>query len=100
MSAEMIPMFDDLPMDNPGAAKKPKESENKFSEIFRRLVDEKELSLADIEREAASRGIKLPWSTLTSWYKGLYKAQILDKRLKVLADILEVSLEYLVFGEE
>lgn len=104
MNAENMVLFQDLPQDNPGAIKKPSAPENTFSENFRRIVEDGNLSLAEIVRESEKmaeegRGAILSWGTLMGWYKGLYKAQILDKRLKTLSMILDVSLEELVFGE-
>lgn len=95
MSNETLPLFsEELPMDNPNA-KKISTPENKLPEMMRKLMDKKGVNPADIEKALSG---KIAWTTLMAWYRGIYKTQLLDERLALLAAYFEVSLEYLCFG--
>lgn len=89
MSAETIPMFAELPVDNP----KKTDPENCLAHNFRQRIDDLNLELVDAQRET-----EIPWSTLMDWYRGKRKAQIADKRLYKLARFLKTSVEWLCFG--
>jgi predicted transcriptional regulator len=89
MSPETIPMFHELPIDNP----KIPDPENCLAQNFRLRIDELNLEIADAQRET-----EIPWSTLMDWYRGKRKAQVADKRLYKLARFLKTSVEWLCFN--
>lgn len=90
LDPRQVPMFADLPMDNPSAAVKPV---NCLQDMFIELINERRVELADIQK-----GTGIPWSTLHGWYIGDVKSQMLDKNVLKLAQFFNVSLEYLAFG--
>lgn len=93
MSAETIPMFENLPMDNPDAKKKFSTPDNRLQEMMIILIARRKVQLVDIHEAT-----EIPWSTLMSWYRGIAKGQVADKRLLKLAQYFGVTLEYLCFG--
>lgn len=87
------PMFNELPMDNPEAAKKKQRVRNCLQDMLLEIMDERKCSLADIQKHT-----KIPWGTLYGWFKGDVTAQYLDHNIAVLAKYFQVSIEYLAFG--
>lgn len=62
-------------------------------EIYQRLLDEKGLKNSDV-----SRGTGISNMTLSDWKRGKTKPKM-DK-MKLIADFLNVSVDYLMTGEE
>lgn len=96
MSAETIPMFKNLPVDNP-----PEEPKYKFQETLIKLLELKNVQLADIERETKAldeTGKGVPWSTLMGWYRGFTKSPPNGKSLQLLSEYFEVTTNYLLYG--
>ena len=63
-------------------------------EIFERLLKEKGLRRADV-----SRATGIAQSTLSDWKHGRTKDMSIES-LKLIADYLDVSVDYLMTGEE
>ncbi|WP_415061280.1 helix-turn-helix domain-containing protein [Bdellovibrio sp.] len=59
--------------------------------ILRKLIKEKGLTVASL-----SRGTKVPVQTLHGWLHGVEPKSV--RQLKIVADYLDVNLDYLCFG--
>lgn len=96
MSAETIPMFENLPVDNPGGKQKRQNKEertaNSLQKMMGVLMKRRKVELVDIHEAT-----EIPWSTLMTWYRGIAKGQVADERLLKMAQYFGVSLEYLCF---
>jgi hypothetical protein len=65
---------------------------NCLLEIVAELMDERKISMADIQRET-----DIPWATLHSWLID-GKSQILDGNIMALSKFFDCSINYLAFG--
>ena len=63
-------------------------------DTFDKLLKEKGLKVIDV-----SKATKSPQSTFTDWKKGKIKSMKAEN-IKLIADYLEVSMDYLMTGEE
>ena len=93
INEENVPMFSELPMDNPDAAKPEEVSVNNLQDNLLFLMDRDKVSLAEVQRETM-----IPWTTVYGWYRGSVKAQLLDINVKELADYFDVTVDQLAFG--
>lgn len=90
MNTENLPMPIELPVTD--EAKK-RTKVNCLQDMLLELMDERKVSLAQIQKET-----KIPFSTLMGWHDGSVNCQIADKNLLALARFFNVSLEFLVYG--
>jgi hypothetical protein len=91
MTLDQVPMFTELPMDNPDAHKE--KPINILQDQFVYLMDRDKVQLADIQKTTG-----IPFTTLYDWYRGNVVAQKADKNLLTLAQYFKVTLEFLCFG--
>lgn len=63
-------------------------------DTFDKLLKEKGLKVIDV-----SKATKIPQSTFTDWKKGKIKSMKAEN-IKLIADYLEVSMDYLMTGKE
>lgn len=87
-----IPLFDDIPMDNPDG-RKVREKVNVLQDMLLELMDERKVSLAQIQKETG-----IPWGTLMGWHNGDVNVQKLDSNILKLAQFFNVHIHYLVYG--
>ncbi len=90
MSDNQTGMPIDLPVTDE-AKRKP--SINCLQDVLLDLMDERKVSLSQIQK---ATGIK--WSTLMGWHDGAVTSQLADKNLLMLAQFFNVSLEFLIYG--
>lgn len=69
------------------------EKVNCLQDMLLELMDKRQVTLAQIQRET-----NIPWSTLQGWHDGNANSQLADKNLLRLAQFFKVPLEYLVYG--
>lgn len=62
-----------------------------LKKILRKIIRERGLTIASL-----SRGSKVPVQTLHGWLQGIEPKSI--RQLKIVADYLDVDLNYLCFG--
>lgn len=70
-----------------------KKSENVLKEILEELMEERNVTLADIHRKTG-----IAWSTLQDMKNGKNRYQKLNKNILELAKFFNVSIHYLCFG--
>jgi hypothetical protein len=88
---DQVPMFSDLPMDNPDAKKS--EPCNILQDQFIYLLDRDKVELAEVQKQTG-----IAFTTLYDWYRGNVSTQKADKNLLTLARYFKVTLEFLCFG--
>lgn len=94
MTTETIPMFQDLPIDNPAAVKRPKSFVNMLPEMINRIMDHFGQEAVDIVTGCKS----IYFSTLSGWINAKVETQLVDAPLKELAVFWGVTIDYLCFG--
>nr|BDT27281.1 hypothetical protein BHI3_07470 [Bacteriovorax sp. HI3] len=87
-----MPLFEELKMDNP-EGKKVQEKVNVLQEMLLELMDERKVTLSQIQKETG-----IPWGTLMDWHNGDTNVQKLDKNILKLAQFFNVHIHYLVYG--
>ncbi|MCT4641297.1 MAG: helix-turn-helix domain-containing protein [Bacteriovoracaceae bacterium] len=68
-------------------------SQIKIGDMLKELLNEQGLSLKDVEIKA-----NIPHSTLYAWYENRQPKDI--KKVKRLAELLDISIDELLFGRE
>ena len=94
MIEETIPMFKDLPIDNPKV--KEEEPANCLNENLALAMTRRGIQVSDIVK-----GTKIPWGTIMGWVYGKnkgVKAQLADENLLNLVTYLECTVDWLCFG--
>jgi hypothetical protein len=74
-------------------SKKPEEKINILQEQLLDLMNERNVSLSQIQKETG-----IPWGTLMEWHGGTVNSQKADKNLLRLAQFFNVTIDYLCFG--
>lgn len=72
---------------------KAKPKVNCLQDILLELMDERKVTLAQIQKET-----NIPWGTLMGWHNGDVNSQQADRNLLALSKFFNVSLHYLLFG--
>ena len=94
MSELTIPMFEELPMDNPEALKKKRKAFNNilYGQI-NRLMNHLKIEMVEIHKATGT-----PFPTLSGWINGNVEAQMLDSSIKQVANFFGVSVDYLAYA--
>lgn len=92
MTAENLLMFDPVELPQTDEPKK-KPKINILQDMLLELMDERKVSLAQIQKATG-----IPWGTLQGWHDGDVGCQKLDRNVFELAKFFNVHLHYLGFG--
>jgi hypothetical protein len=90
---DQVPMFENLVMDNPEAAKADR-GPTIFQENLLYLMNRDKVELMDIHR-----GTGISVTTIYDWYTGNIEAPMAGENLRKLARYFNVSLQYLLYDE-
>jgi hypothetical protein len=91
MQDNQVPLFDELPMDNPDAAKKER-GPTIFQENLIYLMNRDKVGIADIHR---ATGISI--TTIWDWYAGNVEAPMASDNLLKLTRFFNVSTDFILW---
>lgn len=95
MTAENLPMFDDLPMDSPDGAKRGRHKlfRNDLFKQLNRLLNHFKQEPADLRKATG-----MSFTTISDWVNGRVEYQALDDNIKRVANHFGISVDFLAYG--